>query len=368
MITEDLTDRIRDIIDDKIILITGGTGSLGYVLTKRLAEDYNPREIRLLCRSVRSTEETQYYLGQKLGKDRVRDLLQFPYGDVADRGTLVEPLRGAQIVFHLASIKDVGECEKNRDEAHRVNVKGSHNVIEEVLERGEAECVLGASTDKACNPGNQVYGKTKREMEKLFIAGQSTAKALRKEVKFSLIRGGNFLGSRRSVIDKWLRAIKYNESIEVTDGRMRRFTILLSEAVDLYLWVLVNGKGGEIVSREMPSYKLDDLVRAFCEIQGIGEERIRWVGKGSGERANEYLIDTISDEMAYTRAEEGYDDMAPYIEGNRPFRIFVLTQGKAPNQPVDLVPDTTEDSFLLKPSELKNILSLAFDELPWLKI
>jgi len=266
---------VKKIIDGKVILITGGTGSFGKKLTEVLLKDYNPKKIIIFSRD----EYKQFEMAKHFPK--IKYPIRYFLGDVRDRFRLARAFAGVDYVVHAAALKQVPALEYNPTEAVKTNVMGADNIVDAAIEAGVKK-VIALSTDKAVNPIN-LYGATKLVAEKIFVAANAYAG---EEIIFSVVRYGNVMGSRGSVIPFFLDLKKRGVKIfPITDERMTRFWITLEEAVDLVTMALAEAEGGEIFVPKIPSMKITDLAKAIdpdCEIQVTG---IR-----PGEKLHETLI------------------------------------------------------------------------------
>ena len=275
--------------ENKKILITGGTGSLGRALTKRLLAE-KVDVIRIFSRN----ENKQVTMQSEFNDDRLRFLI----GDVRDLPRLQRALEGIDIVFHTAALKHVPIIEYNPFEAINTNVIGSRNVIEACLSEN-VDRVVGVGTDKAVSPLN-TYGATKLLMEKLFTTASNYLDKDKHKTKFISLRYGNVLGSSGSVIPKFIQQIKSNQKITITDPKMTRFSITMDEALDFILESTISGKGSEVFIPKLRAYKIDDVKVALQElIDNTGEEKIP---VRQGEKFHETLINT--DEMRTTLESE----------------------------------------------------------------
>ena len=268
----------------KKVLITGGTGSLGIALTKRLLQE-NVDTIRIFSRN----ENKQLEMDSKFHDDRLRFLL----GDVRDYNRLTRAFEDIDIVFHAAALKHVPIIEYNPFEAIKTNVMGSQNVIDACLEE-DVEKAICVGTDKAVSPLN-TYGATKLLMEKLFVTASNYLKKERHKTKFIALRYGNVLGSSGSVIPKFINQIKNNEKITITNSNMTRFSISMDEALDFILKATEIGKGSEIFVPKLRAYSLMDVKDVLFDLLGKTDEQI--VGIRPGEKLHEILIN--NDEMNY---------------------------------------------------------------------
>ena len=274
---------------NKKILITGGTGSLGRALTKRLLEE-KVDVIRIFSRN----ENKQVTMQSEFNDNRLRFLI----GDVRDLPRLQRALEGIDIVFHAAALKHVPIIEYNPFEAINTNVIGSRNVIEACLSEN-VDRVVGVGTDKAVSPLN-TYGATKLLMEKLFTTASNYLDKDKHKTKFISLRYGNVLGSSGSVIPKFIQQIKSKQKITITDPKMTRFSITMDEALDFILESTMSGNGSEVFIPKLRAYKIDDVKVALQELIGnTGEEKIP---VRQGEKFHETLINT--DEMRTTLESE----------------------------------------------------------------
>ena len=270
---------------DKTILITGGTGSLGQALTKRLLE-MGPKAIRIFSRN-----ESKQIEMENIFKD---DRLRFFLGDVRDLPRLNKAVEDVDFVFHAAALKHVPKIEYNPFEAIKTNILGSENIINACLTQNVEKAVC-VSTDKAVSPLN-IYGATKLLMEKLFVTANNYLNEEKYKTKFFGLRYGNVLGSSGSVVPLFIEQIKSKKKISITDASMTRFSITMSEALDFILHATELGTGSEIFVPKLRAYSLLDVKEALFEmLENTGEEII---GIRPGEKLNETLIN--SEEIRYS--------------------------------------------------------------------
>ena len=262
--------------DGKKVLITGGTGSLGTALTRRLLTT-NVDTIRIFSRD----ELKQVEMSSKFNEKRLRFLI----GDVRDKERLMRALEDIDIVIHAAALKHVPVIEYNPFEAVKTNVNGSQNLIESCLENN-VEKVIAIGTDKAVAPLN-TYGSTKLLMERLFVSA-NYYKGNHKTI-FSCVRYGNVLGSRGSIVPLFVKQIKNNQNVTVTDPTMTRFNITMDEALDLILRAIENGKGGEIFIPKLKAYKVGDMKDAIIQLLNKNTET-EIIQVRPGEKYHESLI------------------------------------------------------------------------------
>lgn len=264
-------------LDNKIILITGGTGSFGNHFICYILKYYKPKKIIIYSRD----EFKQFDMSNKYRK--YSEILRFFIGDIRDKERLKRALNGVDYVIHAAALKQVPACEYNPMEAAKTNIMGAMNLVDAVLDSPSVKKVIALSTDKAVNPIN-LYGGTKLVSDKLFIAANSYVG--NRELSFSVVRYGNVAGSRGSVIPFFKNIIDDgNKILPITDYRMTRFWISLEEGVELVIKALEQSKGGETFISKIPSFKITDLAEAMlpgCEMSEIG---IR-----EGEKLHEIMI------------------------------------------------------------------------------
>lgn len=260
----------------KSILVTGGTGSFGKKFVETILLKY-PEIERVVVFS--RDELKQYEMGQQFSTSQFKQIRYF-IGDVRDKDRLTRAMEGIDIVIHAAALKQVPACEYNPFEAIKTNVFGAQNVIESAIDRGVKQ-VVALSTDKACAPIN-LYGATKLCSDKLFVAANNFKG--KHDIKFSVVRYGNVMGSRGSVIPFFLNK-RHEGVLPITDERMTRFNISLDEGVDMVLRALEIMWGGEIYIPKIPSYRITDVAKA------IGPDcKHEMVGIRPGEKLHEEMI------------------------------------------------------------------------------
>jgi len=271
--------------EDKKILITGGTGSLGQALTKRLLKE-KVDTIRIFSRN----EEKQVFMENQFHDRRLRFLL----GDINDLERLKRAFEDIDIVFHAAALKHVPKIEYNPFEAIKTNVIGSQNVIDACL-HADVERAIAIGTDKAVSPLN-TYGATKLLMEKLFVTANNYINPLKHRTKFIAFRYGNVFGSSGSVVPIFIEQIQQKQKVTITDPQMTRFSITMDEALDFILNATTYGQGSEIFVPKMRSYHIMDVVDSLQSLIGnYGQEVI---GIRPGEKLHEVLIN--EDEIRHT--------------------------------------------------------------------
>jgi UDP-N-acetylglucosamine 4,6-dehydratase len=269
--------------NNKVVLVTGGTGSFGKKFIKIMLEEYHPAKI-----IVYSRDELKQHEMRTSGYDDPS--IRYFIGDVRDRERLMRALYGVDIVVHAAALKQVPACEYNPMEAIKTNILGSSNVSDAAIENN-VEKVLALSTDKAVNPIN-LYGATKLAAEKLLI--QSNAYAGGRKTRISCTRYGNVVGSRGSVVPLFLKQ-RENGHLTITDERMTRFWISLEQGVRFVIRCIEQMQGGEVFVPKIPSMRMLDLAKAMAP-----EAEIEIIGIRPGEKLHESLI---SEDEARTTVE-----------------------------------------------------------------
>lgn len=281
---------MSDNLSNKTILVTGGTGSFGKKFIKKALE-YDVNKVIVFSRD----ELKQYEMAQEYTDERMR----FFIGDVRDKERLYRAFDGVDIVIHAAALKHVEACEYNPFEAVKTNIHGAQNIVEAAIDRG-VEKVIALSTDKACSPVN-LYGATKLASDKLFIA--ANAYVGKKHTKFSVVRYGNVVGSRGSVVP-FFKKMRETGVLPVTDERMTRFWITLDQGVQFVIDSLGRMYGGELFIPKIPSMKVMDLAKA------IGPEcEIKIVGIRPGEKLHEAMI--TEDDARHTVEFDDYYVIQP---------------------------------------------------------
>jgi UDP-N-acetylglucosamine 4,6-dehydratase len=261
---------------NKVILITGGTGSWGHELVRQLLRQ-DPEKIIIFSRN----EMKQVAMKQQFQDPR----LSFQIGDIRDKDALVEAGRGVHYLFHLAALKHVPICESQPQEALKTNVEGTQNVIEAAI-HNKVQTVVYVSTDKAANPYN-FYGLTKAIGERLIIS----ANLEKTNTKFVCVRGGNVLGSNGSVVHIFKKQIRDHMPIGITHKEMTRFFLSLEDSVGLLFQAVASSKGGEIFVMKMPACRILDLAEAIADLEGeVGKIQIVEQGIRSGEKIHEILF------------------------------------------------------------------------------
>lgn len=281
----------------KTVLITGGTGSFGQACTRALLEAHAVASIRIFSR-----DELKQWEMRRTFKDHPK--LRFLIGDVRDAGRVKRAMEGVDVVIHAAAMKQVPACEYNPMEAIKTNVDGAMNVINAALDNNVPK-VIALSTDKAAAPVN-LYGATKLCSDRLFIQSNAYRGAKRKTI-FSVVRYGNVMGSRGSVIPLFQKQ-KIDGEITITDERMTRFWITLPQAVDFVLSSLDIMQGGELFVPKIPSMRLVDLAKTIAPAATC-----RIVGIRPGEKLDECLVTKEEGRISY-EMKDRYVVLSPSLE------------------------------------------------------
>ncbi|HIE43403.1 MAG TPA: UDP-N-acetylglucosamine 4,6-dehydratase (inverting) [Candidatus Omnitrophica bacterium] len=263
---------------DKVVLVTGGTGSFGQKFVEIMLKNHKPKKLIVFSRD----ELKQFQMRQRIQLEFGDSPLRYFIGDIRDKERVYRAVDGVDVVVHASALKQIPSCEYNPFEAVKTNILGAQNIINAAIDKGVKK-VIALSTDKAVNPIN-LYGATKLAMEKLFIAGNAYVGA--KPTCFSAVRYGNVVGSRGSVIPFFLSLIKKGtKELPITDERMTRFWITLDQSVSLVLRAVEESVGGEIFTPRVPSMRIIDLAKALepnC--------KFRITGLRPGEKLHETLI------------------------------------------------------------------------------
>lgn len=269
------------IFKDKVLLITGGTGSFGNAVLNRFL-DTDIREIRIFSRDEKKQDDMRHEFQVRMPE--VADKIKFYIGDVREISSLRGVMANVNYIFHAAALKQVPSCEFFPMEAVKTNVIGTDNVLTAAIESG-VESVICLSTDKAAYPVNAM-GITKALEERVAVAKSRTTSSTR----ICCTRYGNVMCSRGSVIPLWIDQIKAGNPITITDGTMTRFIMSLEEAVDLVLFAFENGENGDIFVQKAPACTIQTQAEAVCELFGGKKNAIKVIGIRHGEKMYETLL------------------------------------------------------------------------------
>ena len=280
--------------ENKTLLVTGGTGSFGKKFIELTLNKFNPKRIIVYSRD----EMKQWTMSQNY---IANNKIEFIIGDIRDKERLNSVLSDVQIVIHAAATKIVPTAEYNPFECIKTNINGAMNLIE-ICKEKRIEKVIALSTDKASNPVN-LYGATKLASDKLFVAANSNN--FNQITKFSVVRYGNVIGSRGSVVPFFMQK-KKEGVIPITDERMTRFMITLEEAVEIVWFAIKDMEGGEIYVKKIPSMKIMDIAKAIDQ-----DAKIKKIGIRPGEKIHEQMIG--EDEAPYTFEYNNYYKILPAI-------------------------------------------------------
>ena len=321
-------------LNNKTILITGGTGSFGQHFIRTVINRYQPKKL-----IVYSRDELKQYEMNKEFPYIPGGVMRYFLGDVRDLPRLKTALEGVNIVIHAAALKQVPAAEYNPFEAVKTNIIGSQNVIDAAITAGVNK-VIALSTDKAAAPIN-LYGATKLTSDKLFVAANNYAGS--HQIKFSVVRYGNVMGSRGSVIPLFMKRQKTGV-LPITDERMTRFNITLQEGVDFVLQCLEKMWGGELFVPKIPSYRIIDVAKAINP-----DCRLEIVGIRPGEKLHEEMI-TLSD--AHNTVEfDNYYTILPSAKPSWDTKKFIQENNGDPGKMVS-------EDFCYNSATNKNFLSV----------
>ncbi len=331
-------------LNNKSVLVTGGTGSFGKMFVKTVLQKY-PDVKRLVIYS--RDELKQFEMAQDFPKDKYKSV-RFFLGDVRDEARFKRACEGIDVIVHAAALKQVPAAEYNPMEFIKTNVMGANTVISAALDCG-VQRVVALSTDKAAAPIN-LYGATKLCSDKLFIAGNNIVGA--RDLKMSVVRYGNVMGSRGSVIPFFLN--KRNDGVlPITDERMTRFNISLEEGVDLVIHALENAWGGEIFVPKIPSYKILDVAKAVAP-----NAKLDIVGIRPGEKIHEEMI-TTSD--SFTTVDVGkYYAILPQSPNKWTMQDYI-TKEKAKQVPTGFCYNSGENSEWLSVEDIRGLIKKFID-------
>ena len=331
-----------DIFKDKVLLITGGTGSFGNAVVKNFLNS-GLKEIRVYSRD----EKKQDDMRRKFSSDK----LSFWIGDIRDKNQLSNALKGVNFVFHAAALKQVPSCEFHPFEAVKTNIIGTENLLNSCL-NNNVEKVICLSTDKAVYPINTM-GLTKSIMEKLCISKSRESN----NTVIATTRFGNVMASRGSVIPLFCKQISEGLPLTVTNPKMTRFMMYLDEAVDLVFYAFANAEPGDLFVQKSPASSIDNLSKALMNIFNIDKNKVDIIGTRNGEKLFEVLISR--EEMSCAVDSGNYFKIAPNFDRKK--YVDYIDRG---NERLSIVKEYTSDNtYQLSVEEVKKLLL----ELPLIK-
>jgi len=333
-------------LKNKIVLITGGTGSFGYATVKRLLEQ-DLKEIRIYSRDEKKQSEMNLCFQTKPGGSPI---LSFFPGDITDPHSLGKAMNGVDFLIHAAAAKEVPYCEANPLEASRINIFGTGNVIECALNHNVSKIII-ISTDKACYPVGAM-GISKAMMEKVaFSAAEKSCGTTIPGTSICIVRFGNLMGSAGTVVPIFVKQIKEGKNLTVTNPEMTRFMMTPDDAVDLTFCAILKGSNGDLIIQEAPSATLETLTKALVDLYGKGKGvKIEVMGPRPGEK----LFETMATQAEMIKATE-----IPFISssGNNGFEKKYL---RIPLKGLNVNPDAAEFNSHTSPVDkevMKSILT-----------
>ena len=299
---------IKNFFKNKTLLITGGTGSFGKAFVKYLLK----KKVPLKKIIIFSRDELKQFEMNKIFNEKKYKNIRYFIGDVRDKERLKLAINNVDIVVHAAALKQVPVAEYNPFEFIKTNVLGAQNLVECCIGSSVTR-VIALSTDKASSPIN-LYGATKLCSDKIFIAANNIMG--KQNIRFAVVRYGNVMGSRGSVLDTFFEQRK-NRVISITDKNMTRFNINMKEAIDLTIYSLMNLKGGEIFVPKIPSFRIIDLAKAVSK-----ESKIKIIGIRPGEKVHEEMISAYDSSCVYDLGKY-YVIMPSYLKNRYSLRKIV---------------------------------------------
>jgi UDP-glucose 4-epimerase len=265
--------------ENKVLMITGGTGSFGNTILKRFLST-DVREIRIFSRDEKKQEEMRISLNNPK--------LKFYIGDVRDYDSILQAMKGVDYVFHAAALKQVPSCEFYPLEAVKTNILGTNNIIQLAIENLVKKVVV-LSTDKAVYPINAM-GMSKALMEKIAISNFNLSDKSNNKTIICVTRYGNVLASRGSVVPLFINQILENKPVTLTNPKMTRFIMPMNKAIELVIFAMKNAKGGEIFIQKTPAANIKNILQAILEILKKKEHKINYIGTRHGEKDHESLL------------------------------------------------------------------------------
>lgn len=332
---------VKNLFQNKRFLVTGGLGSIGSEIVRQLLQ-YKPEQVRIV-----DNRETELFYARRFFQDDSN--VEFLLGDVRDKERLNKAIDGIDIIFHAAALKHVLVCEYDPAEAVKTNVIGTQNVVECAFEHNVERMIL-ISTDKVVNPTN-VMGATKLLAERL-VSAMCNAKGNR-ATKFGIVRFGNVLASRGSVLEIWERQLMEKKKITITNPDMTRFFMSIPDSVDLVFRATFYADNGETFILRMPSIKIRDLAEVFLVSRGFSKDFFEITGVAPGEKMHEGLLfeeETgllMSNEEMYIRLPLGID----LVQGMKKFEKLGFTKSTISSF------SSKEERYLLGKDSIRKVLS-----------
>tara|TARA_B100000035_G_scaffold315305_1_gene335081 strand:- start:11624 stop:12667 length:1044 start_codon:yes stop_codon:yes gene_type:complete len=326
--------------DNKVLLITGGTGSFGNAVLKRFLKS-KIKEVRIFSRDEKKQDDMRkFYNNSKI---------KFYVGDVRDFSSLEEAMRGVDYIFHAAALKQVPSCEFYPMQAVQTNIIGTHNVISSAI-KSNVKKVICLSTDKAVYPINTM-GISKAMMEKVMVA--SSRNISNNKTVICGTRYGNVMASRGSVIPLMFNQALSGSPITITDPRMTRFMMSLDDAVDLVIYAFVNGKNGDIFVQKSPATTIETLSKSILEILNMSDHPIKEIGIRHGEKLHEVLLS--SEEMAHAHDMGNYFRVSPDVRDLN-YNIYIDKGNKKNKKNKNSLNFNSSNTQQLDSKELLNLL------------
>lgn len=326
--------------DNKVLLITGGTGSFGNAVLKRFLKS-KIKEVRIFSRDEKKQDDMRkFYNNSKI---------KFYVGDVRDYSSLEEAMRGVDFIFHAAALKQVPSCEFYPMQAVQTNIIGTHNVISSAI-KSNVKKVICLSTDKAVYPINAM-GISKAMMEKVMVA--SSRNISNNKTVICGTRYGNVMASRGSVIPLMFKQALSGSPITITDPRMTRFMMSLDDAVDLVIYAFVNGKNGDIFVQKSPATTIEILSKSILEILNMNDHPIKEIGIRHGEKLHEVLLS--SEEMTHAFDMGNYFRVSPDVRDLN-YNIYIDKGNKKNKKNINSLNFNSSNTHQLDSKELVNLL------------
>ena len=334
---------MKNLFKNKTILITGGTGSFGKHFAETILKKFSPKKVIIFSRD----EQKQYHMKIDTKFSKYKDSIRFFLGDIRDKERLEDAMDNVDILVHAAALKIVDTAEYNPFEFIKTNVIGSQNVISTAIKKNVKK-VIALSTDKATSPIN-LYGATKLCSEKLFVSSNNYKGG--KKISFSVVRYGNVMGSRGSVIPHFIKTMD-SKKFNITDKNMTRFTLTLDESVKFVINSISKMVGGEIFVPKIPSYKILDLAKSISTTN-----KIIFTGKRPGEKIHEEMILMSDSAFSYEYNDYYIISSESLINDDLPIEISKDMKRKICKKvPINFCYSSNTNNHFLKVNELKKLI------------